>query len=59
MCLKNPKDISYVFSGYAPLSIRLMEILFERPNGWNTFEEVRVRTSFQVMCALHLSLGRD
>jgi len=40
MCLKNPKDISYVFSGYAPLSIRLMEILFERPNGWNTFEEV-------------------
>ncbi|XP_064392951.1 vacuolar protein sorting-associated protein 33A-like isoform X2 [Halichondria panicea] len=36
---KEPKDISYVFSGYAPLSVRLVE-LFEKPQGWGTFEEV-------------------
>ena len=36
---QNPKDISYVFSGYAPLSVRLVELL-EKPNGWAAFEEV-------------------
>lgn len=35
---QQPKDISYVFSGYAPLSVRLVELL-ERPNGWSSFEE--------------------
>ena len=28
-----------MFSGYAPLSVRLVE-LFEKPQGWGTFEEV-------------------
>ena len=37
--LQNPKDVAYVFSGYAPLSVRLVEIL-ERPNGFAAFEEV-------------------
>ena len=36
---QHPKDISYVFSGYAPLSVRLVELL-EKPNGLATFEEV-------------------
>ena len=30
-----------MFTGYAPLSIRLIE-LFERPQGWGVFEEVCV-----------------
>ena len=38
-CVQEPKDISYVFTGYAPLSIRLIE-LFEKPQGWGAFEEV-------------------
>ena len=39
--LQNPKDTSYVFSGYAPLSIRLIEML-EKPNGFAKMEEVRM-----------------
>lgn len=33
-----PNDISYVFSGYAPLSVRLAHIL-HRP-GWRSISEV-------------------
>lgn len=36
--LQNPNDISYVYSGYAPLSIRLTQVL-ARP-GWRSIEEV-------------------
>lgn len=36
--LQNPNDISYVFSGYAPLSVRLAQIL-HRP-GWRSITEV-------------------
>eukprot|EP00058_Branchiostoma_floridae_P026375 XP_002611866.1 hypothetical protein BRAFLDRAFT_123348 [Branchiostoma floridae] len=36
--LQNPNDISYVFSGYAPLSVRLAQFL-ARP-GWRSIEEV-------------------
>ncbi len=35
---QNPNDISYVFSGYAPLSVRLAQIL-HRP-GWRSITEV-------------------
>uniref|UniRef100_A0A3P8YKU5 VPS33A core subunit of CORVET and HOPS complexes n=1 Tax=Esox lucius TaxID=8010 RepID=A0A3P8YKU5_ESOLU len=35
---QNPNDISYVYSGYAPLSIRLAQVL-ARP-GWRSIEEV-------------------
>lgn len=35
------KNISFVFSGYAPLSVRLLELL-DKPNGWTQFEEVSV-----------------
>uniref|UniRef100_A0A8C4NL75 VPS33A core subunit of CORVET and HOPS complexes n=1 Tax=Eptatretus burgeri TaxID=7764 RepID=A0A8C4NL75_EPTBU len=35
---KNPNDISYVYSGYAPLSVRLVQFL-ARP-GWRSIEEV-------------------
>ncbi|XP_066290958.1 vacuolar protein sorting-associated protein 33A-like [Branchiostoma lanceolatum] len=35
---QNPNDISYVFSGYAPLSVRLAQFL-ARP-GWRSIEEV-------------------
>uniref|UniRef100_A0A2K6GIK7 VPS33A core subunit of CORVET and HOPS complexes n=1 Tax=Propithecus coquereli TaxID=379532 RepID=A0A2K6GIK7_PROCO len=34
----NPTDISYVYSGYAPLSVRLAQLL-SRP-GWRSIEEV-------------------
>lgn len=36
--IQNPNDISYVYSGYAPLSIRLTQVL-ARP-GWRSIEEV-------------------
>ncbi|XP_009003071.1 vacuolar protein sorting-associated protein 33A isoform X2 [Callithrix jacchus] len=36
--LQNPTDISYVYSGYAPLSVRLAQLL-SRP-GWRSIEEV-------------------
>ena len=36
--LQNPNDISYVFSGFAPLSIRLAQLL-ARP-GWRSIDEV-------------------
>jgi len=36
--LQLPNDISYVFSGYAPLSVRLAHIL-HRP-GWRSISEV-------------------
>ncbi|XP_072028942.1 vacuolar protein sorting-associated protein 33A-like [Amphiura filiformis] len=35
---QNPKDISYVFSGYAPLTVRLAQFL-ARP-GWRSIDEV-------------------
>uniref|UniRef100_A0A8C6H2R7 Vacuolar protein sorting-associated protein 33A n=1 Tax=Mus spicilegus TaxID=10103 RepID=A0A8C6H2R7_MUSSI len=35
---QNPTDISYVYSGYAPLSVRLAQLL-SRP-GWRSIEEV-------------------
>ncbi|XP_029426745.1 LOW QUALITY PROTEIN: vacuolar protein sorting-associated protein 33A-like [Rhinatrema bivittatum] len=35
---QNPSDISYVYSGYAPLSVRLAQLL-ARP-GWRSIEEV-------------------
>lgn len=38
LILQNPNDISYVYSGYAPLSIRLTQVL-ARP-GWRSIEEV-------------------
>ncbi|KAK9672776.1 hypothetical protein RND81_12G124100 [Saponaria officinalis] len=34
----NPKDISYVFSGYAPLSIRLIQQAIR--SGWRPIEEI-------------------
>lgn len=34
----NPKDISYVFSGYAPLSIRLVQHAVR--SGWRSIEEI-------------------
>ncbi|KAK1283991.1 hypothetical protein QJS10_CPA09g01806 [Acorus calamus] len=34
----NPKDISYVFSGYAPLSIRLVQHAIR--SGWRPIEEI-------------------
>ncbi|KAL8251781.1 hypothetical protein R6Q59_035474 [Mikania micrantha] len=34
----NPKDISYVFSGYAPLSIRLIQHAIR--SGWRPLEEI-------------------
>ncbi|KAA0716273.1 Vacuolar protein sorting-associated protein 33A [Triplophysa tibetana] len=37
-CGFNPNDISYVYSGYAPLSVRLTQLL-ARP-GWRSIEEV-------------------
>ncbi|KAK9915301.1 hypothetical protein WJX75_007269 [Coccomyxa subellipsoidea] len=36
---KNPTDIAYVFSGYAPLSVRLVEAAVKGP-GWGVGEEV-------------------
>jgi len=36
---QNPNDIAYVHSGYAPLSVRLIQYL-ERRNGWRGLEEL-------------------
>eukprot|EP00744_Colponema_vietnamica_P021985 GILI01031525.1.p1 GENE.GILI01031525.1~~GILI01031525.1.p1 ORF type:complete len:440 (-),score=103.59 GILI01031525.1:114-1328(-) len=36
--VQNPSDISYVFSGYAPLSVRMIEAAL-KPNGWREKEE--------------------
>jgi hypothetical protein len=36
---KDPRDIAYTFSGYAPLSCRLVEQAL-RPSGWSNIEEV-------------------
>ena len=36
---QNPRDISYTYSGYAPLSIRLAQYA-ARPSGWRGVEEV-------------------
>ncbi|XP_028415170.1 vacuolar protein sorting-associated protein 33A-like [Dendronephthya gigantea] len=36
---QNPRDISYTYSGYAPLSIRLAQHA-ARPSGWRGIEEV-------------------
>jgi len=36
---QNPNDIAYVFSGYAPLTVRLAQFLV-RPQGWRGLEEV-------------------
>ncbi|CAD6976215.1 unnamed protein product [Tilletia controversa] len=42
---RNPRDISYVFSGYAPLSVRLVQIVAQREAahpiaGWKGYEDV-------------------
>ena len=41
---QNPKDTSYVFSGYAPLSVRLVEQV-DKPLavGWQTNEDVSTK----------------
>merc|ERR1712002_133320 len=36
---REPTDISYVYSGYAPMSVRLAQIL-SHPAGWRSIEEV-------------------
>ena len=36
---KNPTDISYCYSGYAPLSVRLVEHIVKN-NSWKGIEEV-------------------
>ncbi|XP_015776402.1 PREDICTED: vacuolar protein sorting-associated protein 33A-like [Acropora digitifera] len=36
---QNPNDIAYVFSGYAPLTVRLAQFL-ARPQAWRGLEEV-------------------
>lgn len=36
---QNPNDIAYVHSGYAPLSVRLVQFL-ERQSGWRGMEEL-------------------
>ena len=51
--LQNPKDTSYVFSGYAPLSIRLIEML-EKPNGFAKMEEVRMTPLLSLSLSLSL-----
>jgi hypothetical protein len=33
------KDISYAYSGYAPLSVRLVQMTANRPNGWRSCQE--------------------
>ena len=53
--MQNPKDTSYVFSGYAPLSIRLVEML-EKQNGFAKMEEVRWPLSPSLSLSLSLSL---
>jgi len=35
----NPNDIGYVYSGYAPLSIRLIQSAF-KPGGWKGREDI-------------------
>eukprot|EP01112_Ceratiomyxa_fruticulosa_P014948 TRINITY_DN4340_c0_g6_i1.p1 TRINITY_DN4340_c0_g6~~TRINITY_DN4340_c0_g6_i1.p1 ORF type:complete len:617 (-),score=127.38 TRINITY_DN4340_c0_g6_i1:93-1943(-) len=35
----NPSDIAYVYSGYAPLSVRLVQQAF-RPGGWRSMDEL-------------------
>ena len=41
LTLQNPNDIAYVFSGYAPLTVRLAQFL-ARPQGWRGLEEVKI-----------------
>jgi hypothetical protein len=36
---KAPKDIAYVFSGYAPATVRLVEYV-DKPNEWSQIEEI-------------------
>ena len=38
MSFQNPNDISYVYSGFAPLSVRLIQY-YARP-GWRSITEV-------------------
>lgn len=45
---KNPTDISYCYSGYAPLSVRLVEHVVKH-NGWSGIEEVIVTLEFFVL----------
>ena len=35
---RNATDVSYVFSGYAPISARLIE-LTSKPNGWRSIDD--------------------
>ena len=36
---QSPNDVSYVYSGYAPLSVRLAQ-LFNRPSGWRPMADL-------------------
>ncbi|CAI5475823.1 unnamed protein product, partial [Closterium sp. Yama58-4] len=35
----NPRDIAFTFSGYAPLSVRLLQQVIQ-PGGWRAMDEV-------------------
>jgi len=35
----NPSDVAYVYSGYAPLSVRLVQMAL-KPGGWRTKEDI-------------------
>ncbi|RNF27664.1 putative vacuolar protein sorting-associated protein [Trypanosoma conorhini] len=37
---QQPNDISYVYSGYASLSVRLLESMISHPENWNTSSDV-------------------
>ncbi|XP_027037001.1 vacuolar protein sorting-associated protein 33A-like [Pocillopora damicornis] len=52
---QNPNDIAYVFSGYAPLTVRLAQFL-ARPQGWRGLEEVNRRVIVQISLFLECNM---
>ena len=52
--LSHTQSISFVFSGYDPLSVRLLEVL-DKPNGWTQFEEVML-SHYQVAQVVETSI---
>lgn len=52
---QNPNDIAYVFSGYAPLTVRLAQFL-ARPQGWRGLEEVNRRVIVQISLCLECNM---
>ena len=55
---KNPTDITYCYSGYAPLSVRLIEHIVKN-NSWSGIEEVSQVLDYHVCTSSCPSIGAE